>query len=196
MSSDDKDRDLTPEEIEVNKIFSEASLQIEVYENQLKNLLPDKGPTPGLRPPGSIPIRPSGTKLERENELKANIERTTTAAKERAAKVIETSDPALQKKVGKTIKKWKDPEYKEKGEEKTIDQAQANLLESKELNANKREVQNKPPDATPEPPQSISMSARFQASLGFHRFEMNGPSVTPDQPSKDDPEPEIDPELE
>lgn len=196
MNKDDKDNQLSREEVEVNSILAEASQRVDAIEQQIKNLPPDKGPSYELRPPGSSPTRPAGTRAQMEERLKGESEKITSDAKDRAGKVIENSNPEVRQKAGDTIERWRNPDYKEKGDEKTIDQSQSYLqrkMNREGMDKGQQPTQEKvEPSQTPQPdvPQSgsMSMSARFNATLGYSDWKQeadkDSKDKTPDKPEK------------
>ena len=174
--NDDNGKNLTSEEIELNSIFDEASTKIKEVENQIKNLPSDKGPS--FKPSGMLGGSSQSTKAQYEFRLKAESQRLETEAKDKAAKVLGKSSPNVRDALSQKIEKWRNPDYKEKHENKNIPQSQEYLLRNmgkanhqKEQEQSRNEVQNSAPNKEDLNSKRMSMSTRFKADLGYSNMQ-------------------------
>lgn len=170
------ENDLTPEEIAINALLDDAAKQLDEIDNQIKNLLPDKGPVPELKPPGA-PFIKGMTKAEKVAAWKKQREEIIRNSKEKALSLLETSSPDIQKKAGLTVEEWQNPDFKLAGDEKNISQSQDYLLRQREAKNTQKNMEARNIKADPElenglsdGKETLSMASRFITALGFTKM--------------------------
>lgn len=196
MDKDNKEDNLTPEEIAVNNIINDTSRTTQDIEEQIRNLPSDKGPE--LRPQGMPGIRKRGDKGLEKYHLQQKLDEVKSKANEKLDTILESSTYQTQLKVHATIDQWRNPE-------KTIairEQQEKNITGSQDLAMRKladvkqhRRDEEKEPAESPEQEtvttsegKSLSMATTFLQTLGFTQMEQH-PEIKSD---KSDKSPEIE----
>lgn len=186
--------DISPEERDVDEILSKASEKIGDFEKQIENLPRDKGPvyTPGRE----LNTWPTETKTQRELFLRKQIDAVKAEARSEAGKVIENSSLDTRIKVGDKIYRWKNPNAKDKGEQKDLTEAQDRLssyMGTKKAEKTTNPVidkteKNAPAKTGGEKPEITPLSMRFSMTLRYNSI----PDKTVKAPAKTKKSPTIE----
>ncbi len=142
--ADKENHELSSEEKQLDAELKSATKQYGQFEDHIRNMPPDKGPQPVLKPIGAPVIRQAG-RDEKIAGLRQKQETLKEAISEKADEITRDSKPEIKEKVAAKCDEWKKSDIYNSylGEKhKTIDESQEYLL-TKNVQSADKQIQNK-----------------------------------------------------
>jgi hypothetical protein len=179
------EKEISKEEQQVKELLDATAEQIDRIDQIIKNLPPDKGPVPALKPKGLLPQRPV-TREQKIASYKRQQRNLNADADKKIKALIRKSPPEIKAAVQKLVLDMRDPDIiraKKIAKEKELSESQDIAKELLEINRplDKKIKDEKDIDKSQEvaqeiiknhkskqeekPAKEFSMSARFMMTL-------------------------------